>query len=229
MHLVRRLSLMASRLAQHLLGMPEPTAKARTRASVPHRQGRGGGRGRGEGAGEPGAPPPIAPVPPPVDPPPGAGGVPPPPVAGDPPPPVVEVGEPPAEESFAAVPLPAPRRASDDVRTEVRRTHGIGDCDISWNLYLPTVGAAQPHFKCHCRNPDHGRDCEKRRGDIPQFKRRFGDIECIAYLQAWHEIAWPTSPDKLRHAQENPGPVDTARWAMDHAEELRAVLSRLGR
>ena len=72
--------------------------------------------------------------------------------------------------------------------------------------------------------------CEKKRGASAQFTKTHGDIEPLAYLQAWQYIDWPAS-GKPTHALESPDAavVDdmVARYA-DVFKDLHAEAIREG-
>jgi len=181
--------------------------KARAREAAPRRGGRGKAEGKGHGGGDP--------VPDPL------------PIAL-PPLPVVP-GEADGGEEFAADPAPGnepPPR--DAVEKDFVMVEGNGDFSVSFRVYVDAkTGRPQPHFKLHCRR--HGACCEKRRGATPQHERRFGAIEPLAFLHAWHEINFPTKPTFTTHAQENPEKSEVERWATENKDEFLVMLAALGR
>ena len=188
------------------LGMPDPVPKRRAGPSGPRRPGRGpqaGGKGGGGGRGS------------------GSGGGDPPPV--DPPPPLPP---PDGDEGFAAPPLPEEnKKKKRQLDLEPTRVQGLNGCDISFVLYITTSGKFEPHYKCHCFK--HGACCEKRKGKTLANQRRWGRIQPIAFLHAWHAIAFPSDPKYLTHAQEGPTDEMVDAWAADHREEFEQMLVAL--
>lgn len=139
------------------------------------------------------------------------------------------------EEEFAAPPLVevprevVPRRRPGDL-CEATRVQGLGDLGITHFVYVdPMTGKPQPHFKCLCKQEGHGISCQKCRGAIPRFERFHGVIEPIAFLHAWHAVPFPTTPAKVRHAQEEPTQEAVSELAWTFRKEFEDMARALGR
>ena len=190
----------------------------------PHGRGRGEGRGAGRGgAGSSGdgGPPPIVAPPPEPGPPRGPGG--PGPEPG-PPPLIDDVPDESAEEFDVPPIVHAPEPRGPKAREAPNMLPGIGGCHVSYNPYVTPAGKFEPHWKCYCHK--HGVNCDKRRG--VQFSKKWGKIEPLCYLHAWHEVAFPTKPTIKSHALDNPTQEEVDRWAVEHRAELEAIVEQAG-
>ena len=204
------------------IGAPEP--KAKSRSSGPGIRGRGRGRGSGPadtgGRGGGGTAPPVpveGPEPPPAPgprPPPGRGEG----GGGAPDPLPVDDGE---EDMFVPPLIDDPPRRAREPGDFVDAVNG---CKMNWKSYVTPAGRPAPNFKIKC--PYHYQ-CYKSRGSTDQFCSTYGAIEPIAYLHAWAEIPWPTTPKMGTHRQEAPSDDEVLAMLEAHRHEFEELLSVL--
>jgi hypothetical protein len=172
------------------------------------------GRGRGRGVVP-------LPVPPRVDA----------PVLAPPPAPPAPAPPPIIREPTVLLPAmdDAPRDAEEPAAKRqkllVLYVDGLDGAKIRYQPYTPpgsTVEYRNYRLACYkCGN----RSCGKKRGS--NYTTHFGDIEPLAYLQAWQLEDWRAAGKKT-HALHNPPDEVVAAYALAHGDELRAVLASLG-
>ena len=98
---------------------------------------------------------------------------------------------------------------------------------VRFTHYKTKLGKSEPNWLMRCRNCSS--NCNKRRGATPAHEKNYGLIEPLAFLHAWHDMEWPTAPNKTTHALNNPSQEAVSRFAEDHREELLEVCQRAGR
>ena len=196
------------------VGAPEPKQRAASSGVGIRGRGRGSaGSGRGgSGGGKGGAPapeplplPPPHPVPGPVCP--GPGGA-----AG------------PGLEDEVFIEPEAPRARPRQERDKLTWIPGLGQCLFAFDPYTAPGGKYSPNFQVQC---PHHENCFKSRGDLPQWKAQYGQIEIIAFLKAWSDVPWPTVDGKRTHRLETPKPADVRAVAEANVDELQAIVARL--
>ena len=187
---------------------PDPQPKRQARPSGPHTRGQGRGRGRaGRGRGDGGDAVPPAPVPLP-------------PPAPATPPAEPAVGRP---EHFDGSPIRVV--AEDDDEDYQTSLNGL---KVKFKVYMNTkTGIPEPNWRMKC-GQGHP-NCFKRRGALEQFERKHGRIEPLAFLHAWNDVVWPSTPTVASHARETPSASAVKRYAEEHGQELLEVCQRCGR
>jgi hypothetical protein len=201
------------------LGDAPPPPKARGGGQGPRRPRSGRGLGRGNGKGHAQPPGPLALPLPPV-----------PPAPPLPLPPIVE-GE---EETFVLPPpdpepdddtmvLPDPQAGPSDGPPARRQSQpgdwkdGIDGARICFTPYCePGTGKKYNNYKITC--PVHGPKCFKTKRS--NYTATHGEVQPIAFLQAWREVNWPTDPKYKNHRQEDPTDMAVAHWVRDREAEL---------
>jgi hypothetical protein len=104
---------------------------------------------------------------------------------------------------------------------------GLNDVLLKFTPYVTPTGKPEPNWTTQCFREGHGA-CNKRRGATPAHEAHCGKIECVAFLQLWHEIQWPSKPGVRSHAAENPTTADVIRYCEDHRAELEDICRRAG-
>jgi hypothetical protein len=102
-------------------------------------------------------------------------------------------------------------------------TNSLFGIMVTWCDYINNKGLREPNWIMQCKKHP---GCKKRRGCV--FSKNCGPIEPLAFLHVWHEIQWPTDPNKKTHAQECPATADVVRFAEEHRDELLAICKTVG-
>jgi hypothetical protein len=121
---------------------------------------------------------------------------------------------------------------------ELRQKKGeaIEDCLESFNgrrvafkHYTDPHGVYQPNWVMWCGNPDHRRDCHRRRGATAAHEAKHGIIEPLAFLHVWSDICWPTRPTVRPHACETVDQGSVDRLVAERRVDLEEVARMAGR
>jgi len=167
-------------------------------------------------------PPPV--MPPPLPPPPPA---PPKPGGPAPPPPA------PVERDGLEGIVSAPRRPEHDPAPGPPRPRepgiwfdGLPGTSVSFKPYNPPDRKAKPYveWKIKCARPGCAAGCMKKRSVTPGHTALFGEIEPLAYLNAW--LGTPAKENKT-HQATNPSDASVAAVAQAHGEAIRHVIAQV--
>jgi hypothetical protein len=78
------------------------------------------------------------------------------------------------------------------------------------------------NWQLKCTDPAHGY-CLKTKGATDKFTERYGPVEPVLFLHAWHRIRWPSRPGITTHRQEEPTDAEVDAVAADCLGDLQAV------
>ena len=103
-------------------------------------------------------------------------------------------------------------------------TDALGGANVSYADYVDN-GKSYKNYIMTCRV--HGPGCSKTKGVYPASVRAHGELEPLAFLEAWQDVPWPTVGGKAPHALENPSAEAVAAVFAAKEEALREVFVRV--
>jgi hypothetical protein len=107
----------------------------------------------------------------------------------------------------------------------------LDGCRMSWQPYMDLAGEKKTCSNYVLKCPAHA-GCFKSRGVVPRFCAKYGDIEPLAYLQAWAQIPWPREGGASTHRAEKPEKLPGAivdAYVAARKEDLEGVLAAIAK
>jgi len=103
---------------------------------------------------------------------------------------------------------------------------GIGGVEVRHEKEYIPPGHTEPYvnWQIRCRKPTCKKQCGRTRGVTARNMKRFGMIEPLAFLHAWHDIPWTPAWEAPTHRGCDPTPETVEAIVRNHQDELERLV-----